>query len=245
MIAAPALGALLAADARNVGRDPMLRWLVPLPLAVALLIRLGVAPLRDALQVRVGFDLEPYYVLVTSSLVLLIPGFVGALIGFLLLDLRDDRTLAALRVTPLTLRGFLLYRLAVPTVLGALLTVAVIAIAGLVPLDVPTVLLASVLAAPIAALYALFMATFATNKVEGFALMKAVGVVSIPPVVAWWIAEPWQWLAGLTPYYWAMKLYWIRTAGGEGVWLCMAVGLLYQGLLLWLLLRRTDRLLLE
>ena len=239
------LGALLSADARNVRRDPMLRWLLPLPLVLALLIRLAIGALTEALQLRLGFDLQPYYVLIVSALVLLIPGLVGALLGFLLLDMRDDRTLTALRVTPLTLRGFLLYRLVVPTALGALLTVALIAIAGLGPLDVSAVLWATVLAAPIGALYALFMGTFANNKVQGFALMKAVGVLSIPPVVAWWIAEPWQWLAGLTPYYWAMKIYWIRAAGGGGAWLCLLIGLAYQSFLLWLLLRRADRLLLD
>jgi fluoroquinolone transport system permease protein len=45
-----------------------------------------------------------------SFLVVVMPALVGMVIGFLLLDQRDDQTLAALQVTPLTLNGYLIYR---------------------------------------------------------------------------------------------------------------------------------------
>ena len=35
------------------------------------------------------------------------PGIVGMVVGFLLLDERDERTLSALRVTPLSMRRYL------------------------------------------------------------------------------------------------------------------------------------------
>jgi fluoroquinolone transport system permease protein len=50
------------------------------------------------------------------------PGMVGMVIGFLLLDERDARTLTALRTTPLSMRRYLGYRVALPLLLGSMST---------------------------------------------------------------------------------------------------------------------------
>ena len=55
---------------------------------------------------------------------------------FLLLDHRDDRTLTALQVTPLTVEGYLAYRIAVPMVVSVPVMMASVAIADLVTMGV-------------------------------------------------------------------------------------------------------------
>lgn len=236
------MGALVATDIRNVHRDPMLRWLAVLPVAIALLLRYGLPLLTEELAIRLQFDLVPYNTLVVSSLVTLMPALVGMIAGFLLLDLRDDRTLTALRATPLGLRGFLFYRLTAPMLLSLPLTVVLVHMIGVVQIGFAETLLTAVAAAPVAPTYALFLATFANNKVQGFALLKAASVLGFPPILAWWVAEPWQWLVGIVPYYWAVKLFWVQASGGGGVAVYLVVGLGYQAFLVWLLLRRADRL---
>jgi fluoroquinolone transport system permease protein len=90
-------------DAKGVLRDSLLRWLVLYPVLLALLLRWGVPALADRLADRYRFDLTAYYVLVMSFLVELLPILTGMVVGFLLLDQRDDHTLMAWQVTPLTL----------------------------------------------------------------------------------------------------------------------------------------------
>jgi fluoroquinolone transport system permease protein len=65
----------------------------------------------------------------------------GAIIGFLVLDQRDDHTITALQVTPLTLSGYLGYRVAVPTLLGVLVTLFIIPVSGLVQMSAWSILL--------------------------------------------------------------------------------------------------------
>ena len=163
---------------------------------------------------------------------------MGSVVGFLLLDQRDDRTLTALQVTPLTVQGYLAYRIAVPMAVSVPVMMAGIAIADLVEMGVAAAFAAAVQAAPAAPLYALFVAAFAANKVQGFALLKGVGVLTWPPVFAWFVASPWQVAIGLDPLYWPLKLFWMLEAGEPRVVLYFLAGLGYQGGLIALLLRR-------
>ena len=83
---------------------------------------------------RFGFDLEPYFLLLMSFVMLMAPMLAGVVIGFLLLDQQDDQTLTALQVTPLTLSGYFTYRIAAPTVLSLFITIAAFPITSLVNL---------------------------------------------------------------------------------------------------------------
>jgi len=225
-------------DAKSVMRDNLLRWMIITPIALALSARWGVPFLTAWLSERFGFDLTPYYTLLTSFLVLTVPSLVGAVVGFLLLDQRDDRTLTALQVTPLTVEGYLLYRTAIPLVLSVAMTTVMIALSGLVTMGLLPALLASLQAAPVAPLYALFVAAFAANKVQGFALLKAAGGLAWPPLLAYFVSSHWQLAFGIDPLYWPVKVFWMLEAGDAGVWLYYLGGLAYQAGLIVLLLRR-------
>ena len=102
---------------------------------------------------------------------------------------------------------------------------------------------AAVAAAPVAPLYALFLGAFASNKVEGFALMKAAGVLAVPPLAAFFVRSAWQTAFGVVPLYWPVKAFWIVHEGGRFFVLHLAVGVAYQLLLVALLLARYDRVL--
>lgn len=234
------LRALGPIDARSVQRDPLLGWLLVYPLVIALAVRLGMPLVTDWALARWQIDLAPFFPLIASFVLLMPPMLTGMVVGFLLLDERDDRTLSALQVTPLTLGQYLRYRLGMPMLASTVVTLAVIPLLGLVDLGPVQVVLAALAAAPIAVLYALALAAFAQNKVQGFALVKAMGVLTLPPLLAWFVAPPWQWLFGLDPLFWPAKLLWMMVADDAGGALLstLAAGLAYQVLLIRLLLRR-------
>ncbi len=235
------LRALGPIDAANVRRDPLLRWMLVLPLALGLVFR-GLAALTTPwLADRFGADLADYNVLIASLLVLITPMLFGAVVGFLLLDQKDDGTLTALRVTPLSARGYLGYRIAIPVVLSVLMTPAVLALSGFSGLSVAKQLVAALAAAPLAPAFALFVAGFARNKVQGFALMKAAGVINWPPMIAWFVSSDWQLAAGIAPTYWPVKTYWELEAASPASPIYFVASLLVTGSLIVLLLRRLER----
>jgi fluoroquinolone transport system permease protein len=230
--------ALSAIDARNVARDPLLRWLVVLTPAFGLLFRFVVPPIAAALDERYGFDLAPYYALLASFLPLIVAAMIGSVVGFLLLDQRDERTLDALLVTPLTLRDYLGFRLGTVLAPGVVLSALAIALAGLTETSLLQIAVASLVAAPLAPIYALLLGAFAANKVQGFALAKGVGIVLVPSVLAYFVAGPWQFAFGVIPHYWPLKVYWLFDAGETGAALAFAAaGLAWQGVIVAFLLR--------
>lgn len=242
MRALAAYRALGAIDARNVARDSLLRWIVVLTPALGLLFRFMTPPMAAALEEQFGFDLARYYPLIMSVLPLIVPGMLGTVVGFLLLDQRDDETIAALLVTPLSLGDYLRYRMIVLLVPCVALSCVTVALAGLTETRPVQLLVTSTVAAPLGPIYALFLGTFAGNKVQGFALVKVVGIVIVPSVAAYFVTGPWQNAFGLVPHYWSLKVFWLFDAGAAAaVPVHALIGLAWQAVLVVLLARRFSR----
>jgi fluoroquinolone transport system permease protein len=230
-------------DVLSIRRDALLRWLVVLPLLIALLMRIILPVIISRLEEALHFSLGNFYPAVAGyALLITAPVMCGMVIGFLLLDERDDRTLLALRATPLPLSGYLAWRLALPLLLSVVATLAAFSLAGLTQLSLPGLLICALAAAPFAPLVALALAVYAQNKVQGFALVKASGVFQMAPLVAYFVRAEWQPAFGLFPTYWPAKLFWTLQEGKAQAWLYLAAGLAYQVLLLRILLQRFARL---
>jgi fluoroquinolone transport system permease protein len=232
-----AVRALGAADAASIWRDPLLRGMIVVPLGLALAARALSAEAVGRLAALVGPEAAARYPQFVGYVLLLLPAAIcGMVIGVLLLDQRDERTLLALRVTPLPAWGYLAYRLALPMALSVTMTAIGLPLSGAAALT-PATLLAVVAAAPLGPAMALFLAAFGENKVQGLALQKALGVLLVLPALAEFLPAPWPLLAAALPTYWPALA--LREAA-EGVVrpdaLLVAMG--YQLVLLILLLRR-------
>ncbi len=242
MYALKIIKALGPIDAKSVSRDSLLRWMAIVPLGLALAARWLLPTLISRVGEKAGFDLLPYYPSFMSyALLLLAPSLCGMVIGFILLDQRDDRTLTALQVTPMSLNSYLVYRLAAPMVLSVAMTLVVFPVAGLMLISFPALIIAAVAAAPTAPIIALALGSFASNKVQGFALTKVSGILMIAPMIAYFVHSGWQLMFGLVPTYWPVKLFWTLEAGRSNGWIYLVAGLAYQGALTGLLVRRFNR----
>ena len=239
MLTLKTLKALGPIDLKNVQRDPLLRWMPFLPLLVAPAVRWLLPALLVRLQSLFAFDLMGYFPpLMSYMLVMLAPLLSGMVVGFLLLDQRDDQTLTALQITPLSLQTYLVYRLSMPMLASILVTLIMLPIAGLAIIPGWQMLLAALCAAPLAPLYALALAGFAQNKVQGFALQKMSGIVLLPPLLAYFIDSNWQLALGIFPTYWPAKVLWAFQSGQASAWISLLIGIAYQTVLIGLLLKR-------
>lgn len=233
-------------DLRGVFREPLLIMVFTSPLLYVLMVALPVPPLTTHLAETYGFDLVPYYPLILSSLpvlgTMLLLGCVG---GLLMLEEKDTGMLHALRVTPLPLSGFAAYRCATLIAVATGYVVLACLFTGMVPLSlVPALLAIGVLTGVLAVFIALTMAALANNKVEGLALIRAVGfATAVLPLLPFFIDPPWEFAFGLVPSYWPSKAFWVAFDGGN-YWPYLLVGLAYNALLVWglgrLFIRRTQ-----
>ncbi|MFO7168689.1 MAG: hypothetical protein DIU80_011770 [Chloroflexota bacterium] len=221
-----ALRALGAVDALSVARGPLLRGIIAVPLGLALAVRLFTPAIVERLTALLGPAAAAFY-----------PQLVGYVL-LLLLDQRDEHTLRPLLVTPLPLRSYLAYRLALPLAASAAMTAVALPLTGVLALSPAAVLATALAAAPIGSILALAVAGFAANKVQGLALQKALGVVLVLPALAAFLPAPWPLLAAALPTFWPALL--LSHAQHEGVVRgdVLLFSLLFDALLLAALLRR-------
>jgi fluoroquinolone transport system permease protein len=220
-----AIAAFARTDARNVRREGLFGVVLAAPLLLALALRAGAAPAEAWVLATYGLDLAPYRPFVLAAVIVLhlplVFGMVGAL---LVLDDLDDGALRAVRVTPLTLGRYLGYRTAAVGAASLAGLLVAVPLSGLVPASrLPWVLPALVLAAALGALVLLSALAIAGNKVEGLAVLKALGIPFMAPLAAWFVAGPWEWLLAPLPAYWPLRALW-RGIEGRLDPLALAVG---------------------
>lgn len=235
------LGTLARNDARLIGRDSFLLGMSGFAIGMAVLLRFALpwlAELADA-NPDLGLNARDFFPLLIGYMVVFQGAMLGGvIIGFILLDERDDNTLKALLVTPLPLAYYLAYRLLVPSVIGFILVVSEMLIVNQSLIPLIQLLPIAAVASLVGAASALFLASFASNKVEGFAMLKIIGGSGLLLFAAWFLAMPVQLLVGLFPPYWAVKAYWMAQAGDPNWPLALGIGILAMSALLGVLVRR-------
>ena len=197
-------------DATNAFRNPLALALAASPLVLAAAIRLGLPPLAAWLSRVHGVELTGLEPLIFSGLILLhVPYIFGTLATLLLLDDLEEGSLRALSVSPLGIRGYLRYRTAA-TALAALVAVVAASLIAGTPDTIGWQRLAPawLLAAGCAALVPLTTATLANSRVQGFAVLKVLGIVYYLPLLGWTLHGWAPLLLGALPTYWAAAITW-------------------------------------
>lgn len=223
---------LIINDIRHAGLDPVLMVGIFAPLALLVVSRFGFPIVADWLMNDYVFNLYEYSSFAAIFLVVTIPMLTGMMTGLLMLDERDDNVISYYAVTPLMRRGYMIYRLVLPSVLCTLLSSLYFIGSGLSSYQLEHWYILVLLACE-APCFTLFLASFSANKVEGLALSKIGGLFIAGPIVAYFVPGPWQLLGAWIPTYWPVKVFFaIEADGGLIVIAYFAVGLiLHLGLL--------------
>ncbi|WP_152395322.1 hypothetical protein [Paenibacillus guangzhouensis] len=206
---------LLAQDTRQTFKDPMLLASLFGPLFVIIFARLGFFPLSAWIEQQYGFRLADYTPFIATFLVIAIPLLPGTMAGLLMLDERDKNMISYYAVTPLARQGYFIYRLVLPCLLAFALTASFYLFAGLASFGWGS-LFALILLTLEAPCITLFLAAFASNKVEGLALSKLCGLLFAGPVIASFVPLPWQYAAAWLPTFWPAKAF-LADLNGEPV----------------------------
>ncbi|MCB0925284.1 MAG: ABC transporter permease [Mycobacterium sp.] len=227
-------------DLRGTYRDPLLVMIVLAPVIWTVAVAVTTPLVTPMLAERHGFDLVPYYPLVLTAFLLLTSIIVtGGLAALLVLDEVDAGTLSALRVTPVPLSGFFAYRAGTVIVLTAIYVVATLSFSGILApgLALPLIPI-GVLAGLSAVVTLLMIVAVANNKIQGIAMVRALGMlIAGLPSLAWFVDSGWNLAFGVLPPYWAAKAFWVAAAHGTW-WPYLLVGVVYNLGVGWLLFRR-------
>ena len=184
--------ALAYKDLRIVYRDRFMLFIAAYALILALVARLGVpwVPVDN-----LDLFLAPAIVMFGTLL-------LGTLLGFALIEEREQGTWLLLRVLPLSSKTVLAYFAATASFLSFVVSFAAAMLYGYPVADWPAfvfMLVASALAAP---LVMLALGALAKNKIEGLAVSKIISAAGILPVLLFFGPASWQLVAVWCPLYW-------------------------------------------
>ncbi|CAM4513532.1 fluoroquinolone transport system permease protein [Paenibacillus endophyticus] len=198
--------ALTKNDARQIWKDPLLMASLLGPLVLIVFARFIIPPLSGWVEQHYGFPVIDYFDFIAVILLLTIPLLSGTMAGLLMLDERDENMIAYYAITPLTRKGYFIYRLYGPVLLSIGLSSLFFLWSGITEVQIEGLYFVILLTIE-ALCMALFLAAFAANKVEGLALSKISGLLFAGPIIAAFAPFPWSYVGAWIPTYWPAKSY--------------------------------------
>lgn len=201
---------LLKADFINIKRDPILIFTIAGPILFTLLLKFILPFLTNTLLKELNFDLTPYYPLILGFSLILAPMTIGSMTGFMLLEDKDENMFLYYTVTPLSKEGYLFYKLSIPIILNIVLSFFLVYLTNIITINFLQLLLIILMASIEAIIIAFFLTSFASNRVEGLAMTKAISFLFLIPLIDQLINFKYQWLFYLFPTYYIPKTIGLR-----------------------------------
>ncbi|RAX21196.1 MULTISPECIES: hypothetical protein [unclassified Actinomyces] len=200
-----ALARMAPLDLRRLARDELLSWMAVLPLAVAPVLRLAAPGLVGALS-HLGLDagswLEP---LGAVAFAVITPVLIGTVVGFMLLADKEDGTWRAVAVTPVSLRGYLVWRAGLAVGLAGPLALLGLRVGGLNDLGWGAGAGLALAGAPLAGATAMAIAVFTDSTIQAVTAIKLGFVLLVLPAFVMGRGGPWSLLTAVVPSWWPLR----------------------------------------
>lgn len=174
-------------------------------------------------------SLSHYYPLILSFLIIYTGAMLGGgILGFLILTEKDDNTLKAMLVTPISPKQYIQSRIIASAGITFLIIMFIYYVVNLQLLSFVDMILISLGGATTAPLIMLFLAILADSKLQGLGYGKFLSFGGFLIIISWFIKEPIQWIFGLFPPYWISKAYWVALDGQRVWYIYLFTGIILQ-----------------
>ena len=205
----------------------MMRFMLIYPILFGIVGRY----LLPAISETSNFNIEANADFIVAVLALISPVVFGAIIGFSVLEDRDDHIIDSIKVTPLSFNQFMSFRLIVVYVLAFAASIFIMWFSDIGNFALGNMFLIAFTAAFSAPMTGLAINIFSQNKIEGFAIMKLGGTIIILPIIALFFSDAKELFFAIFPAFWPAKMISSVIRGDEQMFLnynlYFIIGLLY------------------
>ena len=216
-------------DFKNIIRDRFLVYAaIAMPLMVIVISRIILHWIAPTLKDTV--PLAGNYSMIFMLFVTMIPLVYGFIVAFLILDERDEHLLTVLRVMPISRNSYLIYRMLFLSLFSFIVMLIFPPLSGLLENTqfsyiqyIPIALLFTLLT-PFSAL---MVSSFATNKVQAFAIFKISGTVFLIPLFIFLITDNLKYIFAPIPNFWAFITLKELITTGTNDYLHLGIGFVY------------------
>jgi len=220
-------------DLKNIIRDRFLVFgMLVYPIMLIMFARILVHLISPRIENSFEFagpEFFPVFFMLFSLFIPIIFGFIAA---FLLLDERDDHLLTVLKVMPISRNNFLAIRMFFMSLFAFILLLIFPSTSGLLvntQFDFIAYIPVAILYSLFAPFSALIVSTFATNKVQAFAIFKISGTVYMIPLFAFFlIQDNFKYIFSPIPNFWTFMSLDSVIKSGTLDFVPLVIGFLYH-----------------
>lgn len=179
-------------DGRILQADPFLILMMVVPLLVITVVSIGTGPLLTAISRLVDLDIPMYTLLVEGTILAMLPLLLSIAPAFIVLDERDGGLIPLYNVSPRPYRAILRPRLLRIAAVLAAYTAIGISVFGYIgrPIEssggvhaISAAILCILFSAVDVPIWTLLVTRFASNKITGMSLVKALSITAIVPTI--------------------------------------------------------------
>jgi len=217
---------LIQYEFKTIIKDPMSRFMVFYPFLMLFILGFLLPEIVNKTTSGIESSGAVYTLLIGFVMSLAIGGYVmGAMLGFSLIENKDERTILSIAVTPITVKGYATFKIIYTYCFAILTNIIIVGGTKLIAsakyvinmgageirlfdnISYPQVILFSLANCLLIPAIALVFGAFAKNKVEGFAFVKGGGILMMAPllIVLPAFSDAKQYILGILPNFWAIK----------------------------------------
>ena len=216
-------------DFKNIIRDTLLISLAILyPVILILFSQILVQFIAPNLEVTI--PLAGNFIVFFMLFVTIIPILYGFIASFLILDEKDEHLLTVLRVMPISRNTYLLYRMMFLTFFSFIVLLVFPPLSGLLEntqFSYYEYLPIAVLFSLLTPFSAMLVSSFATNKVQAFAIFKISATIYMLPLFTFLISDNLKYLFAPAPNFWGFIALREVLETGNTDYLHLIVGFVY------------------
>jgi len=229
---------LLKGDLKNIFRDKMYIFILFAPILMGFAFKIIISFLETILLNEVAFHLSPYYLLIVSFVIIIIPLVSGMLFAFLILEDRDQGIITYLSITPFSKKMYLLYRLSISYFISFISVLFAFYNLHLIEVKFIFLLPILIMASFGGPLIVLLITTFANNKVQGFAFAKALSIFYLIPLSVYFINSNIKYLFSIFPSFWVYSSLKVIYQGSIIYLLYVTIGISFYFTLMFVLAKK-------
>lgn len=193
---------------RQIWNDYMLFTVSVTPLLIACFFRFGIPCIEQLLcsYFNKSSILADYYLLFDLFLSVLTPYMFCFVSSMVMLTEYDENITSFIAVTPVGKKGYLISRLAFPAILSFFTSILLMLWFTLTEWSLFMIIITCLLTCILSIAATLFIFSFSHNRVEGMAVAKLSGLITLGLPLPFFIMSNIQYLFSPLPSFWIAKL---------------------------------------
>ncbi len=222
-------------DLRLVFRDNSLKVFLALPLITLPVIRYGIPYVVGQYEI-----LNDYIAIILMLATMQGSVAFGFIYSMVLIDEKDTSVNTVYGVLPVSKFWFTVFRLIPPYLFAANATFLLLLVEPFYSLPIASVFIYSAIAGLASPFMIMFVANFASNKIEAMTWQKLFNTPLYLPILSFFVPASISFIFVIFPTYWVYHSLDLIIKGG-GIWLYAIAGLIHNVLVITLMVRRFIR----